>query len=302
MQKLVTIFTPTYNRSDLLECCYKSLVSQTSKNFIWQIIDDGSTDDTESKVASWINESAIEIKYLKKNNEGKASAINLSVDITETELWLCLDSDDYLTDDAIAIIESNYPEIAETDSVCGVFSLRASPDGASMQGVDIPETVQFATQGFIRYILKIPPEYAHVFKTEVIKKFSYPVVDGEKYFPLSYVFDQLDQHYSYKIIHKKFMVCQYQSDGITLNKRNLIKKNPIGYMLYKRQLMVLAPTLRERTLACSTYVTGCLLSGHPRIVRDSPRRFLTLLCLPIGCLDYFLRYRFDAANVFFNAR
>lgn len=48
----LTIFTPTYNRAHLLPLLYKSLCKQSNNNFIWLIIDDGSTDNTKDLIAS----------------------------------------------------------------------------------------------------------------------------------------------------------------------------------------------------------------------------------------------------------
>ena len=45
---MVTVLTPTYNRAKTLPKLIESLYSQTSTNFQWLVIDDGSTDDTDS--------------------------------------------------------------------------------------------------------------------------------------------------------------------------------------------------------------------------------------------------------------
>ena len=44
--KQLTIFTPTYNRAHTLPRTYDSLRNQKCKEFIWLIVDDGSTDDS----------------------------------------------------------------------------------------------------------------------------------------------------------------------------------------------------------------------------------------------------------------
>lgn len=289
----LTVFTPTYNRSTILSRCYESLVGQTSYDFIWQIIDDGSTDDTESIVREWIGEDLIKIEYHKKENGGKASAINRSLELAHTPLWLCLDSDDYLTGDSVLEITSMFTSIESDESVCGLFSLRASPSGDPMQGVSIPESINYVTQGFVRYNLGIPPEYAHVFKTEIIRRFKYPEIKDERYFPLSFVYDQIDREYCYFVSHKPFMICEYQEDGITFNKRDLIKNNPLGYMLYKRQLIGFAPSLKEKAKAASTYVAACLLAKRWNVFRNNPCKFITLVCFPVGVLDFLIRYKFN---------
>ena len=50
----LSIFTPTYNRAYSLTRVYESLMRQTDKRFEWLIIDDGSTDNTESLTKQFI--------------------------------------------------------------------------------------------------------------------------------------------------------------------------------------------------------------------------------------------------------
>lgn len=72
----LTIFTPTYNRAYILKNLYDSLCEQTSKDFEWLIVDDGSSDNTEDLIRSFINEGRILIRYFKQANAGKHIAIN----------------------------------------------------------------------------------------------------------------------------------------------------------------------------------------------------------------------------------
>ena len=53
---LITIFTPCYNRASLLPQLYASLVSQSSHNFEWVIVDDGSTDNSKQVIEQFILE------------------------------------------------------------------------------------------------------------------------------------------------------------------------------------------------------------------------------------------------------
>ena len=50
--KLLTIFTPAYNRAHTLKRTYERLCSQTCSDFDWLIIDDGSSDETRVWVES----------------------------------------------------------------------------------------------------------------------------------------------------------------------------------------------------------------------------------------------------------
>lgn len=97
----LTIFTPTYNRAYCLTNCYESLKRQTCKSFIWLIIDDGSNDNTKELVDSWIAEKHIKIMYHWQRNQGMHGAHNTAYEMIETELNVCIDSDDYMPDDAV---------------------------------------------------------------------------------------------------------------------------------------------------------------------------------------------------------
>ena len=110
MDKTLTIFTPAYNRAYTLHKCYESLKRQTNKNFKWMIIDDGSTDNTVDLVAKWKEKSDFEIIYIYKQNGGMHTAHNTAYQNIDTELNVCIDSDDYLTDDAIDKILSFWEE------------------------------------------------------------------------------------------------------------------------------------------------------------------------------------------------
>ncbi len=107
---MVTIFTAVYNRCALIERLYESLERQTDKNFEWIIVDDGSMDYLHKKVIDdWMKEKReYEIKYIYTRNGGKHRAINLGVKISKAQAFMIVDSDDYLTDDAVSFIHNLY--------------------------------------------------------------------------------------------------------------------------------------------------------------------------------------------------
>lgn len=63
---IITVLTPTYNRVDKLKKLFDSLLLQENQNFVWLIIDDGSTDNTNEIVQSWSSDSNFKIIYYKK--------------------------------------------------------------------------------------------------------------------------------------------------------------------------------------------------------------------------------------------
>jgi len=125
----VTVLTPTFNRCSALEKLYHSLKQQTCREFIWLIIDDGSTDNTESTVKSWISEKSMQIEYRRKSNGGKHTALNFSYRFIETPLTFIVDSDDYLTENAVEIINEKYSLYGKEADLCGFSFLRQSAHG-----------------------------------------------------------------------------------------------------------------------------------------------------------------------------
>ena len=95
---MVTILTPTYNRGYIIKKAYESLLNQTDKDFEWLVIDDGSSDNTEDIFKKIVSEKAINVRYYKKKNCGKHTAINYGVSKAKGSYILILDSDDYLTE------------------------------------------------------------------------------------------------------------------------------------------------------------------------------------------------------------
>lgn len=120
----ITVFTPTYNRGKLLYRVYESLQKQTYKDFEWVIVDDGSTDETERIVTELKNEAKFSIIYKKKKNEGKHIAINEGCRLARGEWFFIVDSDDYLTDDALDTVNYYSNEIRDKSDFAGVVGLR----------------------------------------------------------------------------------------------------------------------------------------------------------------------------------
>ena len=249
----LTVFTPTYNRRDCLKKCYQSLVEQTNQDFVWQIIDDGSSDGTQELIAAYIAEGKISIDYHWKENGGKASAINRSLEITDTPLWVCLDSDDYFFANAVEIMLKVCEGIGDQKNVCGIITTRSNADGTPMHGVNMPVGVDYATQMDIRYKYKVPAEYAQVYKTEVIKKYRFPLYPREKFVTESWMQDQIDMEYVFKLFREPVMVCEYLPSGLTNNYWKLIRNNPRGFLDFYSQRNRLCKLLIPRFTAAIMY-------------------------------------------------
>ena len=127
--KFITVFTPAYNRAYCLHRVYESLIKQTNQNFVWLIVDDGSTDNTKALVQQWVQERKLDIRYIYKANGGMHTAHNTAYKNIDTELNVCIDSDDFMPVDAIQNIYENWKKIKNDDSIAGLVGLDESIDG-----------------------------------------------------------------------------------------------------------------------------------------------------------------------------
>ena len=126
---ILTVFTPAYNRAHTLHRCYESLCRQKCKQFKWLIIDDGSSDNTRELVEGWLKkDNGFEIIYHYKENGGMHTAHNVAYRMIDTPLNVCIDSDDYLADDAAEKIITFWKEHG-SDKYAGILGLDADFDG-----------------------------------------------------------------------------------------------------------------------------------------------------------------------------
>lgn len=237
--KRLTIFTPTYNRKELLKRVYNSLLMQNSEDFIWLIVDDGSTDDTESMVSSFISEGKIEIKYIYRENGGKMRAHNQGARECDTELFLCLDSDDWLNKDAVKKLLNAY-DAGKKEGIAGVIAHKGKSETELLSSVEFPQNISESTL-YNLYLNGFKGETTIMFVTEVIKQFPFPEIDGEKYVPEDYIYDKIDKEYKYVILPEIITVCELMENGYTDSVKALKHNNKKAFYLYYEQRANITP-------------------------------------------------------------
>lgn len=233
--RLITILTPTYNRAHLLNKLYMSLLNQTNYNFEWLIIDDGSKDNTKDVVKTFKNEKFI-VKYIFKENGGKHRALNFGIDNIETPLVFIVDSDDWLTNDAIESIEDYYNKYQDSEKIAGFSFLRKYPDGKI--NVSTGRLEPFIDSYFnIRVKENRIGDMAEVYFTEILKNNHFPEIDGEKFIGEDIVWLEISKKYNLVFIEKSIYISEYLEEGLTKRRKELNINNPIG--CYYRSLKFL---------------------------------------------------------------
>jgi len=280
MEKTLTVFTPTYNRAYRLNQCYESLVRQTSKDFLWLIIDDGSTDDTYDRVKRWIgNDNGFEIIYTYKENGGVHTACNWAYKLITTELNICLDSDDYMTDDAVESLIRQWKD-KKSEQYAGIIALDQYQNGETV-GSTLP--AQEAIHLLEFYDNGGKGDKKLIYRTEVVKRYpEYPVFEGEKFVPSGYKYMLIDQDFTLLILNKPICVVEYLEDGYSRNINQMFRNNPKGFAFLKNTQMRYDKKLIRKFITCIQYVAFMLLSKNIHIFKETSYKFMTFCAIPLG--------------------
>lgn len=211
---MITIFTPTYNRAHLLERAYQSILRQEASDFEWLIVDDGSTDETEQLVQSWITQNPIiPIRYIKKTNGGKHTAINTGVQTAAGELFVILDSDDQLLPDALKLIWSAYQKYKD-QNIGGIIGLTSYPDGKII-GTNFPEHEMIAAFADLYYKMGVQGDKSVAFVTDKLKQFPFPEPTGIRFVSELTVWHPLTTQYPVIALNQVIEVKEYMQGGLS---------------------------------------------------------------------------------------
>lgn len=280
----LTVFTLAYNRAYCIGKCYESLLRQTNRDFEWLVIDDGSTDDTKSVIEKWIEQNKIPIRYIYKENGGMHTGYNTAYDNITTELAVSIDSDDYMTDDAVEKILSFWKE-NKGEQYAGIVALDITCDGQVI-GTELPQ-IKSAKIYDLYNRMGIKGDKKEVYRPELMRPFRSPEYKGETLFPTCYKYFQVDLNYEMLILNEPVCVVEYMPDGYTKNILKSYKKNLNSYIFYRKFIMEYPNATRKHKFRFAVhYVAECLLAHKERFVSESPQRFLTVLALPFGFALY----------------
>lgn len=258
MTPLLTIFTPTYNRAHLLPRLYESLCIQSSKNFVWLVIDDGSQDGTKELINGYIAQRLIDIKFQSVENGGKHRAINRAVNDTFTELFFIVDSDDFLQNRAVEAIEQCWGERSDRDYIAGICFRRATIDGDTI-GRPFAQDGVLASMLEITYKHKINVDRAEVFKTQILKLFPFDEIEGEKFLPEVIVWNRISLNEHNKLIcrNNPIYYCDYQVGGLSDMFKKTLQNNPRGFMRYYCELLRIPFVWHYPIVICKILVRLC---------------------------------------------
>lgn len=289
---LLSIVTPTYNRADLLPRLYKSLVEQNSNDFEWIVVDDGSSDNTEELINSYIKEDKFKITYIRKANGGKHTAYNLGVNSSNGDLVICVDSDDLMAKNSIEIIKMHLNKISTLASCAGFVAKKKDIDGTKMN-FDLPDNKTINLYD-LETVFNCAGDKCFIVKSDIAKDNIFPFVENERFFPEGYMWDMIGNKYSFYSINEVINECEYQEDGYSNNYLKLMLNNPTGFKAFLSQRIDMAKSLPERLGYASRYNAFKILSKKNVFNYKGRHKFTTFISYPIGvlfCVYYNLKKR-----------
>lgn len=294
VEKTLTVFTPTFNRRELLTRCYESMCRQTNKDFVWMIVDDGSTDDTKKFADEWKKNSDLEIRYIYKDNGGLHTAYNVAIENIDTELCVCIDSDDFMPDNAVELI-LNFWDKYGSDEYAGIVGLDFNLDGKVI-GDPLPnqKTVNLIDLFIGKYDI-VNGDRTNVIRTELYKTVApMKVFPNEKNFNPHYMHLQISDNYDFLVLNENLRFVDYQSDGMTNSMLKQYKSSPNSFAEIRKLYLSFSGTSLKFKIKHSIHlVSSCILAHKLSFAFDeSPYPIISALVLPLGvALSVFVRYK-----------
>lgn len=278
---ILTVFTPAYNRAHTLPRTYESLCQQNCKDFVWLIVDDGSQDNTAELVKQWQSrDNGFEIRYVFKENGGMHTAHNTAYEHIDTELNVCIDSDDKLAPGAVEKILRKWDEVKDM-GYAGIIGLDADFDGKVIGTGFAEDLTETTVIGY--YAAGGSGDKKLVYRTDIINQYpAYPVFEGEKYVALSYKYRLIDQTYQMAVLNEVLCNVEYQADGSSGTMWKQYLKNPNGFAFWRKVCMQYPTTKKRMITDCIHYISSSILAKNSHYIAQSPKKLLTVLCTPIG--------------------
>ena len=302
----LTVFTPAYNRAHTLWRTYESLCRQSSKEFEWLVIDDGSTDGTRELVSSWISgqpeptedfegfcDAGFKIRYIWKENGGLHTGYNTAYANIDTELCVCIDSDDWMPGDAVEKILKCWTQKGGSQ-YAGIMGLDFDTEGNPLGGY-FPDnlTETYFLDMYIKNIHRADTK--EVMRTDLMKKVAPQVgFEGEKNFNPVYMLLQVCDNYPLLVLNENLCIVEYQQDdsmsrGIYrqyVNSPRSFAKLRLLEMQLKRN------TFKNRFRSAIHYVSSCILAKDKQWLKNTPNKMIVLSAAPFGfALSMFIKHK-----------
>lgn len=248
---MFSVFTATHNRAHTLQMPFDALMSQTYTNFEWIVVDDGSTDSTPERLASFRQAARFPVRVFRQENGGKHRASNVGIREARGRYFVFLDSDDRCVPSALERFAHHWEALdAEgITSVSTVTALCMTADGQTV-GPPFPQAVMDVRDPWEQFKLRSSGERWGVNRTDILMEHPFPEFSGERFIPESIVWNRIALRYSMRFVNEPLRVYEALDDGLSARSADHRMRSPRGTTLtYAEMLEFAMPlTARARTL------------------------------------------------------
>ncbi len=280
---MITVFTPTYNRGYIIHKLYESLCRQSFTDFEWIVVDDGSTDNTQELITNFVKEEKIYLRYFRQGNAGKHIAINRGVQEAKGEIFFIVDSDDYLTEDALEKLNFYYQQIKDNECFAGISGTRITTKNKRIGG-ELPFEALDCTIVDFSCRHGYTGDMAEAYKTEILRQHPFPQIDGEKFCPESLIWNRIALKYKLRYFNQGIYVCEYRSDGLTAKITKVRMQSPIASMMHYAELSKHPISLLQKIKAGINFWRFAACSAIPYQEKVQMIGWLYSLLVPLGLL------------------
>lgn len=176
MNSLISIVVPVYNVQNYLDCCVKSLISQSYSNIEIILVDDGSTDNCANICDEWKKKDP-RIRVIHKQNGGLSDARNAGMAMATGAYIGFVDSDDYIHKDMYRLLYENLLENNSDISACGIELFWDNDSKTKMltNGFNGTLTAEEAMLAIINEDNLKQPVVNRLYKTDQIRNIVFPI-------------------------------------------------------------------------------------------------------------------------------
>ena len=232
----------------------------------------------------------LRIEYIYKPNGGLYTGYNTAYANIQTDLCVCIDSDDFMPDDAVERIIRLWSEKGN-ERYCGILGLDFYIQTMTPIGGFFPD---YLSEG---NMLEIESKNLHsgdtkqVMRTDLMKKVS-PMIgfEGEKNFNPFYMLMQVCDVYPFLIINDNLCIVEYQIgfDSMSQGIYRQYINSPKSYAKYRSKTMELTHiSMKRKMVLAAHYVSSCIIAKDRDWLKNTPFPLLTILMSPFGVLLYF---------------
>lgn len=287
----ITVFTPTYNRKKSLHRVYNSLCNQTYKDFLWIIVDDGSSDGTKDLVKSYQLVSPFKILYFYQENSGKHVAINKALKETTSELFLIADSDDSFKNNALEVFIKTWDSIPIKDKISykGVIAKCYNAETGESIG-KYPEKCFDSNDLDAYFKLRLCFEKWNIVRTDVMKEIAFPEPNEKlKFYPESVVWWRMARKYKTRYVDEDIRAYYHDQENSIINQKLGRSKETIYlwrfyineamdyFWSYPEAFLKAYVGYARDNIRCNNKIKDALSSINGRL-----KKVAVLMCYPMG--------------------